>query len=115
MRDISEIESYHAHVYFDAETVEAARELRADIEARFDIQMGRFHERPVGPHPRFSYQVAFAADLFGELVPWLTLNRRGLNVFVHTETGNVLEDHTENVMWLGSSEELNLGWFAAQA
>jgi len=110
-RDISDIRGYHAHVYFDAGTAEAARRLRGEIERRFDIEMGRFHEKPVGPHPRFSYQVAFPPELFGTLIPWLALNRDGLTVFVHADTGDDLLDHTSHVLWLGESEELNLGIF----
>ena len=110
-RDVSEIRGYHAHVYFDAGTAEAARRLREEIERRFDIEMGRFHEKPVGPHPRFSYQVAFAPELFGTLIPWLALNRDGLTVFVHADTGEERADHTSHVLWLGESEELKLEIF----
>ena len=102
------IQSYHAHVYYDAETKETAARLRANVEARFDSTMGRWHDRPVGPHPRWSYQILFEPALFGELVPWLALNRDGLTVFVHPNTGEALPDHAEHAMWLGESPELNL-------
>ncbi len=102
------IQSYHAHVYYDAETKETAARLRAGVEARFDITMGRWHDRPVGPHPRWSYQILFEPALFGELVPWLALNRDVLTVFVHPNTGRDLPDHAEHAMWLGESPELNL-------
>lgn len=102
------IKSYHAHVYFDASTVDAARALRAKIEDNFDIEMGRFHEKPVGPHPKWSYQVAFGPDKFASLIPWLSVNRDGLTVFVHACTGDEIVDHTEYVHWLGASEELDL-------
>ena len=108
---IETIESYHAHVYFDSETTEPAQALRAEIEEHFDIEMGRFHEKNVGPHPRWSYQVAFQPELFGTLIPWLSLNRRGLTVFVHAETGDALTDHTQHVYWLGESIPLNLEIF----
>jgi DOPA 4,5-dioxygenase len=102
------IQSYHAHVYYDAETKETAARLRAGVEARFDITMGRWHDRPVGPHPRWSYQILFEPALFGELVPWLALNRDGLTVFVHPNTDRDLPDHAEHAMWLGESPKLNL-------
>ncbi|UUX50295.1 DOPA 4,5-dioxygenase family protein [Nisaea acidiphila] len=110
-KETSEIKGYHAHIYFDSETAETARRLREEIERRFDIEMGRFHEKPVGPHPRFSYQVAFAPELFGTFIPWLALNREGLTVFVHAETGDELRDHTAHVFWLGESEGLKLDIF----
>ena len=50
----------------------------------------------------------FEPALFGELVPWLALNRDGLTVFVHPNTDRDLPDHAEHAMWLGESPELNL-------
>jgi aromatic ring-cleaving dioxygenase len=102
------IEGYHAHVYFDAQSVEQARALREQISETFDYPVGRFHEKNVGPHPRWSFQIAFAPDAFGTIVPWLALNRKGLTVFVHGLSGDDIYDHTELVIWLGNSVELNL-------
>ena len=45
------ITGYHAHVYFDADTVETARALCEAARDRFGVVMGRVHEKPVGPHP----------------------------------------------------------------
>ncbi len=106
--DTDMIQSYHAHVYYDAETKETAARLRAGVEARFEITMGRWHDRPIGPHPRGSYQIAFGTELFGELVPWLALNRDGLTVLVHPNTGQDLPDHAERALWLGEILELDL-------
>ncbi|MHA1569603.1 MAG: DOPA 4,5-dioxygenase family protein, partial [Alphaproteobacteria bacterium] len=80
----------------------------ARIEDRFDTQMGRMHDKPIGPHPTGSYQIAFAPGLFGEIVPYLALNRDGLTIFVHPDTGDDIPDHTERAMWLGQSRELDL-------
>ncbi len=60
------ITGFHAHVYYDAGTKETAARLRAAIEENFDVRMGRWHDHPIGPHPRWSYQVAFTPDLFGQ-------------------------------------------------
>ena len=72
------IGSWHAHVYFDATSRDAAWALRQQIEhalaGRFE--MDRFHERPVGPHPMWSYQLAFAAEQFAPMVSWLTLKEQ---------------------------------------
>ncbi|QQS10974.1 MAG: DOPA 4,5-dioxygenase family protein [Rhodospirillales bacterium] len=112
--DVSRIESWHAHVYFDAGTRDTAWALREEITARFadEMVMGRFHERPVGPHPRWSYQVAFKPDKFERIVPWLNLNRRGLTVLVHPNTGEDLEDHRDRAAWLGESVALDLAALA---
>jgi aromatic ring-cleaving dioxygenase len=108
--DVSRIESWHAHVYFDATGRDAARTLREAVIAHFGdrVAMGRFHERPVGPHPQWSYQVAFAPAQFAEVVAWLTLNRGVFDVFVHPNTGDQLGDHRDRAIWLGRSYELDL-------
>ena len=63
--DTAQIKDWHAHVYFDPATRDQAWALRERIEKSFDIQMGRFHEKPVGPHPMFSYQVTVKNDQLG--------------------------------------------------
>ena len=105
---MSEITGYHAHVYFDAETIEAATRLCEVVRDRFGAEMGRVHQKPVGPHPAWSCQLAFSPDRFTELVPWLILNRGGLTVFLHPDTGEVMADHTEHAVWMGTMPALNL-------
>ncbi|HEY6982255.1 DOPA 4,5-dioxygenase family protein [Reyranella sp.] len=102
------IKDWHAHVYFDPASRDAAWALRKRIERTFDIDMGRFHEKPVGPHPRFSYQVHFRNDQLASLISWLTLNRGELTVFVHPNTGEALEDHRDRAVWLGQQMPLKL-------
>lgn len=115
MGEPSDIRSYHAHVYFGADTCEEARRVREAIEARFDVEMGRWREKPVGPHPCWSYQVAFQPPVLGELVPWLMVNREGLTVFLHPNTGDDLADHTDHAAWLGPSVDLDIGFFTKRA
>jgi DOPA 4,5-dioxygenase len=105
------ITGYHAHVYFDADTVEKATALCAAARDRFGVVMGRVHERPVGPHPMFSCQLAASIEQFGALLPWLALNRDGLIVFAHPETGDDLADHRDHGIWLGTGLELDLSIF----
>jgi DOPA 4,5-dioxygenase len=104
------IESWHAHVYFDASSRDAARALRQTIETELadSIEMGRFHEKPVGPHPMWSYQLAFASASFSHVLGWLALNHGELDVFVHPNTGDELRDHRDCALWLGKSYALNL-------
>ena len=108
--DIASITDWHAHVYFDGASRDAALALREGIAVHFGdaIAYGRVHERPVGPHPMWSYQLAFAADQFAGIVSWLTLNRGELDVFVHPNTGNELRDHRDCAIWLGRSYQLDL-------
>ena len=107
-RDSAEITSYHAHIYYDDDTREIARSVRFGIEARFTCVLGRWHDSPVGPHPQSMYQVAFEPEIFSKIVPWLMLNRRGLAVLIHPNTGNAVEDHDIHPIWLGCKLELDI-------
>lgn len=115
MADIRDITGYHAHVYFDASTVEKARSLCSAAAAKFGVTMGRVHERAVGPHPNWSCQLAASPEQFAQLLPWLALNRDGLIVFAHPETGDHLVDHRDHAIWLGTGLALNLSIFEARA
>ncbi|MBX9741019.1 MAG: DOPA 4,5-dioxygenase family protein [Beijerinckiaceae bacterium] len=106
------IHGYHAHVYFEPETRGEAERLRARMEAEFpDGLYGRWHDRPVGPHPSAMFQVAFDKPLFATLVPWLALNHGLLTVFLHPETGDDLADHAEHAIWIGRQQTLKLEQF----
>jgi DOPA 4,5-dioxygenase len=107
-QDTATITGYHAHVYYDEETKPIAARVREAIEAKFEVRMGRWHDRPIGPHPRWSYQVAFEPALFPEIVPWLMLNREGLTVFLHPETGDEIPDHRDHPIWFGEALEVDL-------
>jgi DOPA 4,5-dioxygenase len=103
------IAGWHAHVYFDAVTRDAASRLREGIAQAFpDAVLGRWHDVPVGPHPQAMYQVAFATALFPALVPFLALNREGLTVLVHPDTGRQRADHAHHAMWMGAVLPLDL-------
>jgi aromatic ring-cleaving dioxygenase len=105
------INGYHAHVYFDATTVEQATDLCRIAADLFGVEMGRVHERLVGPHPMFSCQLAVDNEQFSRLLPWLALNRDGLIVFCHPETGEPLADHRDRGIWLGTGLDLDLSIF----
>ena len=99
---------YHAHVYFEAETKETAQQVVVQVSEKFNVAAGHFHDEPVGPHPTGSCQVTVPIDQLGEVLNWLALNRQGLTIFIHADTGDVMKDHTDHTIWMGKMPALNL-------
>lgn len=108
---MADTDCFHAHIYFDPPELAAAQALAQDAAARFPIMVGRFHERPVGPHPRGSCQLTVPLDQFGGFAEWAARNRGALTIFAHIQTGDGLLDHTQHVIWFGPSEDLDISQF----
>lgn len=103
--------NYHFHIYYSQESIKEARELASLASENFPISIGRFHEKPVGPHPMWSVQLTIKTEDFGQVLGWFVFNHKDLILFIHPNTGNDLIDHTEHAIWLGRSVELNLELF----
>jgi DOPA 4,5-dioxygenase len=112
MTDVSagspKVYGYHAHVYYDQETFAVAARLRETLAAEFPVELGRFSGEQVGPHPVPQFQVIFKTDGFQSVVPWLMLNRAGLDILVHPLTDDMVDDHTVYALWLGTPVRLKL-------
>lgn len=106
--DPARISGFHAHVYYAPATRPEAERLRDGIAAAFSVKLGRWHDRPIGPHPIAMFQVAFDVAEFRRLVPWLMLNHAGLGILIHPLTGDDLADHTDHALWLGTALSLRL-------
>jgi aromatic ring-cleaving dioxygenase len=102
---------YHAHVYFDQDTIEFAGDLCKKAGNLFTLKVGKVHQKPVGPHPMWSCQITFSSDDFTQFIAWLEEHRQGLSILVHALTGDNLQDHTEYAYWLGTEVELSLDLF----
>ena len=98
------VTEYHAHVYYDPKkTRSRAEHLRERVAAEFPAaKLGRWHDALVGPHSQSMYQIAFPAGMLAGFVPWLMLNRDGLTVLLHPETGDDYTDHTAHAAWFGA-------------
>jgi DOPA 4,5-dioxygenase len=105
------IRDFHAHIYFDANEVEQAKALGHAAHEKFGVPEGHYHLGPVGLHPRGSCQLTVPAEQFGDVAQWLVLNRGGLTIFAHANTGDDRADHTRHVIWFGPSEALDLSIF----
>ena len=110
-RPVNAHKAYHAHVYFDQETVDFASKLCQDAGNKFGLRVSRVHRRPIGPHPLWSCQIVFSAKDFETFIAWLDQRRNGLSVLVHGLTGDDLKDHTDYAYWLGAEHPLNLAIF----
>jgi aromatic ring-cleaving dioxygenase len=110
----NEIKGFHAHVYYDDDkSREAAAEIRAYAEQNFDVRMGRWRDKPVGPHPKPMFQMAFEPEVFAAILPWLMLNHGELAILIHPETGEHVPDHRDFALWLGEKLELDIAFLEA--
>ena len=102
-KDVAAIKDYHAHVYYNPDSKDRAATLRQWVEERFpgQMRMGSWHDEQVGPHVQAMYQIAFPPELLPALVPFLMLNRMGLTILLHPQSGRPRDDHTVNAVWMG--------------
>ena len=109
--NINIIKDYHIHIYFDETSVELAKKIGIEASELFSLELGRFHEKNVGPHPRWSVQLLVPNDKFADALAWMTLNREGLTIFTHPNTEDGLADHRDRAIWMGECLELDLSIF----
>jgi aromatic ring-cleaving dioxygenase len=97
-----------SHVYYNQVTRPTAERLRDAIVAQFAVRPGAFSDDPIGPHPISQFNVIFETEEFQKIVPWLMLNREGLDVLVHPLTESSYDDHSKNALWLGTPVPMRL-------
>jgi len=102
------VNGYHAHVYYDTATRPVAERLAEAIGNNFRVEFGGFRDGPVGPHPIANLQIIFTTAEFQNVVPWLMLNREGLDVLIHPLTDDSVDDHSRYALWLGKPVPLKL-------
>ena len=105
---MTELKGYHAHVYYDPATRPTAERLRDAIISQFAVRPGAFSDEPIGPHPISQFSVIFEIEEFQKIVPWLMLNREGLDVLIHPLTDDSVDDHSRYALWLGKPVPLKL-------
>ena len=117
-----DLASWHCHFYSDAASHPRAEALVAAMQQHFgpkaDITYGRWHHKPVGPHPDLSIQLEFPHQLFAAVTKFLALNRDGLTIFTHPNTGETsadeLRDHSDHAVWMGEVRPQKLSLFGGE-
>lgn len=97
---------YHAHVYFDANSLPVAQRLHQDLNDMLAdgsladlILVGKMHDKGVGPHPKPQFEVQFLASALPDILS--LLRGTGLTSLVHPVTDDDLADHTTLAQWIG--------------
>src|SRR5262245_24065622 len=101
------LHGYHVHIYYKDETLAAAQALRDRLAASFPVQIGK-NAGIAGPHPVSQIQIIFKKEAFQQVVPWLMLNRDGLDILVHPLSDNEYDDHTGYALWMGTQIQLKV-------
>lgn len=106
-RAYTDIESYHAHIYFDEDTHQKAALIRKWTAERFRVELGDWNAEPRGPHVTPSFYFGFTNDLLPVIVPWLQLNSLGLTILIHPNTDDPRADHLYYALWVNRSQPVN--------
>lgn len=119
------IPSYHAHIYYDADTKHIASDLRDAFIALCKvtlngqdypfgetfadlIDVGRMHDAPVGPHTKPMFRLEFHNSVLKVIINHLMLHHGNLSVLIHPETVDTLKDHSLHPLWLGKVLPIDL-------
>lgn len=106
-RAYTDIESYHAHIYFDEDNYQKAALIRKWVAERFKVELGDWNLEPRGPHVTPSFYFGFTNDLLHIIVPWLQLNSLGLTILIHPNTDDPRADHLYYGLWVNRSQPVN--------
>ncbi|KAI9741595.1 MAG: hypothetical protein M1818_004402 [Claussenomyces sp. TS43310] len=115
---------FDVHIYYFQQNdtqLKFARELWERVRREFpELQIYRFWEKPIGPHPVAMFEVnLFTPAQFGAFISWLVINRGPLSVLVHPNTVDPVtgesneeeRNHTQRATWMGERLPLDLSLF----
>ncbi len=99
---------FHAHVYYAAAELTAARALRDRFigAAPPVLFVGVMTDRAVGPHPMPQFEVHFRESALDSVIT--AIEGSGLRALVHPLTTDDLADHTTLAHWIGEPLPLDL-------
>ncbi|HKR37970.1 MAG TPA: DOPA 4,5-dioxygenase family protein [Steroidobacteraceae bacterium] len=101
----SELQPYHAHIYFEPGERAVANRLRQRL-AESVLFIGELRDQPVGPHPKAQFEAHFREDALPQVLA--LIEQTGLTALVHPLTDDDLADHTSLGQWIGEPLPLDL-------
>ena len=103
---------YHLHIYFEDQTESKALMIYEQVQTLPHVEsVGRFHPKPIGPHPVRQFQLLVRTEHLDSVETWLRQARGDLDVLIHPEIDDDLLAHTKLARWLGRPHELRLERF----
>lgn len=98
---------YHAHIYYDDASRDAALALRERLRAAPGVRfVGSMTDRPIGPHPIPQFEVHFGESARADVATLIA--QGGLTALIHPLTNDDLADHTTLAQWIGMPIALDL-------
>ena len=99
--------NYHAHIYWKhiGERVQALS-LRSQLK-ELGCDLGKVHDRPIGPHPLPMYQAMYDSSDQPEVES--LLRTQTMSILLHEDIGvDHVRDHTDGARWINKPLDLNL-------
>lgn len=105
--------NYHAHVYFEAGELEKAEEFFAQARTMGPavLQVHKIFPKVVGPHDLPMVELRFSDETKTDAIAWIEAHHGEWSVLIHQDSGDDLEDHSRNVIWLGKALPLHFEFF----
>lgn len=63
---------------------------------------------PIGPHPIGSFETWVPVEYFSQTYEWFLQKRLPLTIFIHPLTKYEYIDHTDRVVFMGKSYDINV-------
>ncbi len=111
---MEKIRGYHAHVYFDAESLSSAADLRRRAAEALSgrVVVHGLIDRAIGPHPLPMFEIDIPRGELEIFLNWMMLNHGAHSVLIHPITGDDLADHRDHPLWIGRPLPLDLEFLA---
>jgi len=105
----TDLQPYHAHIYFEPGERARAQQLHrlmSEAGPARVLFVGELRDRPVGPHPKAQFEIHFREDALSYVTA--RIEDSGLTALVHPLTDDDLADHTSLGQWIGEPLPLDL-------